>query len=68
MNDTVDSEAETEDPEYNFLAEAEQEDVDDEDFRNDRATKVSSLYTVALVGYSGPSLSAHSPWGPPNLM
>lgn len=38
---------ETNDPEYNFLAEAEEEEPDKEDFRNDKATKVTSkVYEV----------------------
>ena len=39
VNDSLDDEA---DPEYNFLAEVEKEELDAEDFRNDRDVRVTS--------------------------
>ena len=53
INDSMDDEA---DPEYNFLAEAEKEEFDVEDFRDDREVRVSSKSTTLILPHPFPLL------------
>lgn len=49
LNDTCD---ETEDPEYNFLADDEEDTVDDEDFRDDKAVNIPSTSPLIRCFYA----------------